>query len=456
MAREIPDETILRSRDDVVAWFEAGCKPKDRFRVGTEHEKTPFFRTDRRPVPYDGARGIHSLLDGMEGLLGWEPIWDGGAIIGLYDVRPDAPSGAISLEPGGQFELSGAPVETIHQTCAELQAHLSQVKEVADPLGIGFLSLGFSPIWTLAETPVMPKSRYHTMVRVLPKADSRGLDMMFRTCTVQANLDYATEADMVQKYRLAIALQPIATALFANSPFTEGKPNGFLSYRSEIWRHTDPQRGGMIPFIFEPGMGFEAYADYVLDLPIYFLKRGSYYHEVGGRSFRDLIEGRIPGFSATLADWTIHLSTIFPEVRLKRYLETRGADAGPREMISALPALFVGLLYDDGVLDQAWQMVKDWSAQERQALRDDVPRLGLKATIRNRSVRDIARDTLALAREGLERRRHVDERGSDETVYLAPLEEIVDSGRTRAEVLLERYHGPWRGNLDPIFEEMAY
>jgi glutamate--cysteine ligase len=456
MAREVPDDMTIRSRNDVVAWFEDGSKTRAQFRIGTEHEKTPFFRADRRPVPYDGQNGIHAILEGMEGLLGWEPIWDGGSIIGLYDVRQDGPGGAISLEPGGQFELSGAPVETIHQTCSELQAHLMQVKQIADPLGIGFLSLGHSPVWTRAETPVMPKSRYHTMVRVLPRADERGLDMMFRTCTVQANLDYASEADMVLKLRVALALQPIATALFANSPFTEGKPNGFLSMRSEIWRHTDPRRGGMLPFVFEEGMGFDRYVDYAIDLPIYFLKRGSYYHEVGGATFRDLIEGRVPGFSATMADWTIHLSTIFPEVRLKRYLETRGADAGPRDMIAALPALFAGLLYDDGVLDQAWQMVKDWSAEERQSLRDAVPREGLKATLRNRSARDISRDVLALAHEGLARRARKDERGQDERIYLAPLDDIVESGRTRAEILLDRFHGSWRGSVDPVYDEMAY
>lgn len=456
MARDVTDRTPIGSRDELVAWFEAGNKPRDAFRLGTEHEKFPFYRDTRQPVPYEGPRGIRALLEGMEGLLGWEPIWDGEAIIGLYDVTG---GGAISLEPGGQFELSGAPVESVHQTCAELQAHLMQVKTIADPLGIGFLALGHSPLWSLADTPVMPKGRYRIMANYMPKVGTRGLDMMFRTSTVQVNLDFASEADMVAKLRVSLALQPLATALFANSPFTEGRLNGMLSMRSEIWRDTDNARAGMMPFAFEDGMGFEAYVDYALEVPMYFVKRGATYHDVAGASFRDLLEGRLtqlPGERATMSDWANHLSTIFPEVRLKRYLEMRGADAGPRDMLAALPALFVGLLYDDAALDQAWQMVKDWSAEERQALRDAVPQIGLSATIRNRSLREIGRDVLALSREGLARRAMLDERGLDETVYLAPLQAIVDSGRTRAQDLIDCYDGPWRGNVDPVFDEMAY
>src|SRR5258708_7620159 len=345
MARDQVDMTPLRSRDELVAWFEQGCKPRSQFPIGTEHEKFAFTVESRRPVPYEGRRGIRALLDGMQHLLGWEPIMEGPSIIGLFDVTG---GGAISLEPGGQFELSGAPVETVHQTAAELMAHLAQVREVARPLRIRFLGIGMTPKWMRADMPTMPKGRYKIMTDYMPKVGRLGLDMMYRTCTVQTNLDYSSEADMVKKLRVSLALQPIATALFANSPFTEGKPNGLLSFRSEIWRDTDNARSGMLPFAFEDGMGFERYVDYALDVPMYFVKRGERYVDVAGQSFRDLMAGRLPvmpGARATISDWANHLSTIFPEVRLKRYLEMRGADNGPWQRLPALPAFWVGLLY---------------------------------------------------------------------------------------------------------------
>ncbi len=331
MARDVVDGEIIESRDALAAWFEKGCKPSGPFRVGTEHEKILFYREGLKPVPYAGDRGVGALLETMNVQLGWERIEDSGHLIGLYDGGSGA---AISLEPGGQFELSGAPFDTAHETAAELARHTEVCKSVAEPFGMSALSLGMSPKWTLAETPVMPKSRYDIMRRYMPRVGTRGLDMMFRTATVQANLDYRDEKDMVAKLRVGLALQPAITALFANSPFTDGKLNGFLSMRSEIWRHTDPHRTGTLPFAFEPGMGFERYVDYALDVPLYFLKRGSTYIDVAGASFRDLLEGRLaaaPGERATLADWENHLSTIFPEVRLKRYLEMRGADVGPPE-----------------------------------------------------------------------------------------------------------------------------
>ncbi len=328
MARDTVDMTPIESRDELVAWIEKGVKPKERFRVGTEHEKFGFYRDTHAPVPYEGPRGIEALLKGMEGLLGWEPIEDDGKIIGLADVTG---GGAISLEPGGQFELSGAPLDTIHQTCAEAHAHFAQVREIAEPLGIGFLGLGMSPKWSRAETPVMPKSRYQIMTRYMPKVGTLGLDMMYRTSTVQANLDFSSEADMVKKLRVSLAWQPVATAIFANSPFTEGKLNGYLSFRSAVWMDTDNQRAGMLPFAFEDGMGFERYVDYALDVPMYFIKRGDTYVDVAGSSFRDLLAGKnpaAPGERAVLSDWVNHVGTIFPEVRLKRYLEMRGADSG--------------------------------------------------------------------------------------------------------------------------------
>jgi glutamate--cysteine ligase len=456
MARDQIDMTPIETRDELVAWFAAGSKPKSQFRIGTEHEKFVFTVDGHRPVPYETRRGIRTLLEGMQHLLGWEPIIEDGNIIGLFDVTG---GGAISLEPGGQFELSGAPVETVHQTSAELMAHLAQVREVARPLGIGFLGLGMTPNWSRAEIPMMPKGRYRIMTAYMPKVGKLGLDMMYRTCTVQTNLDFASEADMVKKLRVSLALQPVATAMFANSPFTEGKPNGFLSFRSEIWRDTDPDRSGMLPFAFEPGMGFERYVDYALDVPMYFVKRGDRYVDVAGLSFRDLMQGRLaalPGERATISDWANHISTIFPEVRLKRYLEMRGADGGPWRRLPALPAYWAGILYDDRSLDAAWELVKDWTSGQRQKLRDDVPKLGFAATIAGRTILQLATATLALAEQGLARRRRLDANGQDESRYLRPIQEFVARGITPAEELLQKFHSEWQGSVDPVFREYAY
>jgi len=456
MARDQIDMTPLETRDELVAWFEAGCKPKSQWRVGTEHEKFVFTLHDHKPVPYAGRQSIRALLDGMHGLLGWEPIMEGENIIGMFDVTG---GGAISLEPGGQFELSGAPFDNVHQTAAELFAHLAQVREVAKPLGLGFLGLGMTPSWSRADMPVMPKGRYKIMTNYMPKVGTRGLDMMYRTCTVQANLDFSSEADMVKKLRVSLALQPVATALFANSPFTEGCPNGYLSARSEIWRDTDNNRAGMLPFAFEDGMGFERYVDYALDVPMYFIKRGDQYIDASGKSFRDFFAGKLdimPGEKPTLSDWANHLSTIFPEVRLKRYLEMRGADGGPWRRLPSLSAYWVGIFYDDDALDACWQMVKDWTAQERQKLRDDVPKLGFRAEIRGRNVLTLAQETLRVSAKGLSRRKRLDRNGRDETRYLRPLEESIARGITPAEELLEKFHGEWGGNVDRIYDEFAY
>src|SRR5947199_637177 len=456
MARDQVDMTPIETREELIAWFEAGSKPRWHFRIGTEHEKFAFTVEGYNPVPYEGRRGIKALLEGMQHLLGWERSVEDGNIIGLFDVTG---GGAISLEPGGQFELSGAPVETVHQTATELMAHLAQVKEVARPLGIGFLGIGMTPDWTRADMPMMPKGRYRIMTAYMPKVGTLGLDMMYRTCTVQTNLDFSSEADMVKKLPVSLALQPVATAMFANSPFTEGKPNGFVSFRSEIWRDTDPDRSGMLPWAFESGMGFERYVDYALDVPMYFVKRGQRYIDVAGQSFRDLLAGKLPGLPgerATLSDWANHVSTIFPEVRLKRYLEMRGADGGPWRRLPALPAYWVGLLYDDDVLDAAWDLVKDWTAEERQTLRDEVPKLGFKARIGQQSVLDLAKATLGLAEQGLARRRRHDRAGHDETHYLRPIQEFVARGMTPAEELLEKFHGPWQGSVDAIYKEYAY
>jgi glutamate--cysteine ligase len=448
---------IIASRDELVAELEAGGKPASGWRIGTEHEKFCFYKKDYSPVPYEGERGIAALLSGLQQRCG-EPVLEQGNIIALQ--RQDcSKGGVISLEPGGQLELSGPPLENVHQTYEEARQHIIEVKEVGGELGIGFLGLGFSPKWTLAETPVMPKERYRIMARYMPKVGKLGLDMMFRTATVQVNLDFGNESDMVKKLRVGLALQPIATAIFANSPFTEGNPNGFQSYRAEIWRDTDPDRTGMLPFAFEDGMGFERYVDYALDVPMYFVYRDGRYLDVAGSSFRDFLAGKLtalPGMRPTLEDWRDHLTTLFPDVRLKRFLEMRGADAGTLSALWALPALWVGLLYDNDMLDAAYALIKDWTSIERQVLRDSVPRLGLATPFRKSGVLDIAREVVMLAETGLKRRQRLDLKGNDESLALLPVIELLEQGRSPADLLLADYKNDWKGNIDKVFEARAF
>jgi len=448
------NDPIIESRDQLIAAFSRGAKPKDRWRIGTEHEKFVYSRKDHHAPSYGEQGGIHTLLIGLT-RYGWNPVFEGENIIALSGA-----DGTVSLEPAGQLELSGAPLDNLHQTCAETSRHLEQVKYVGDMLGLGFLGLGMWPDKTREELPIMPKGRYDIMLRHMPRVGTMGLDMMLRTCTIQTNLDYGSEADMVKKFRVSLALQPLATALFANSPFTEGRPNGFLSYRSHIWSDTDPGRTGMLPFVFEESFGYERYADYALDVPMYFVYRDGKYIDAAGQSFRDFLDGRLPalpGEKPTEKDWEDHLSTAFPEVRLKSFLEMRGADGGPWNRICALPALWVGLLYDQGALDAAWDLVKDWSMEERQILRDSVPKLALDAPIAgNRKLRDIAAEVLNIARGGLSARARLNASGDNETGYLAPLDEIVASGQTHAERLLARYHGEWQGDLSKIYAEESF
>ena len=448
--------TPIESKAQLIEELSSGCKPKDEWRIGTEHEKFGFLTDTLEPVPYDGERSIKALLEGLRDRFAWAGVYEGDNIIALSD--PDG-LGNVSLEPGGQFELSGAPLRTVHETCEEVHEHLAEVREIGDRLGIGFLGLGASPLWTRIETPVMPKGRYGIMAPYMDKVGTLGRDMMFRTCTVQVNLDFASEADMVKKLRVSLALQPVATALFANSPFLEGKPNGFLSFRSEVWRHTDNDRSGMLPFAFEDGMGFERYVDYALDVPMYFVMRNGQYINTAGESFRAFLDGKLPqlpGEKPVVKDWADHLTTIFPEVRLKKYLEMRGTDSGPWRTLCALPALWVGLLYEQSSLDAAWDLVKDWTAEERQRLRDDVPRLGLKAKIRGTSVQDIAKEILGVSREGLDVRSEHGCKGRSEAAFLDVLQEIADSGMTPAENLLDLYNTSWGGDVTRVFRDFAY
>jgi glutamate--cysteine ligase len=438
----------------LVSHLEAGCKPKKDWRIGTEHEKFGYTQDDLRPLPYEGERSVRALLEGLARNFGWEPLLEQGRPIALQRGRAN-----ITLEPGGQFELSGAPVRTLHETCCEVNEHLDQVKSVAAPLGIGMLGLGFQPKWRRDQIPWMPKGRYQIMREYMPKKGRLGLDMMLRTCTIQVNLDFSSEADMVKKFRVGLALQPVATALFANSPFTEGKPNGFVSYRSHIWTDTDPDRCGILPFVFEDGMGFERYVEHVLDVPMYFVYRDGQYIDAAGQSFRDFLKGRLPalpGEVPTISDWNDHLTTLFPEERLKRFLEMRGADGGPWRSLCALPALWVGVLYHDATLDAAWDWVKNWTLEDHEYLRAEVPRRGLKTPFRGGTVQDLAGEMLSLAEIGLQNRAMEDWAAQDERQFLTALRAIVEAGRTPAEVLLECYERRWKGSVDPVFHEFAY
>ncbi len=446
-------EAITDARP-LIDYMEAGCKPAETWRIGTEHEKFAYRMDDLRPLDYDGERGIRALLEGMV-RFGWEPVLEAGNIIALK--KPDLSS--ITLEPGGQVELSGAPLDTLHETCAEVAGHLKQVKEIARAMDIRFLGLGYQPKWPLSEIPWMPKGRYAIMRRYMATKGTMGLEMMISTCTVQVNLDFCSEASMVEMFRVSMALQPVATALWANSPFKEGKPAGFLSLRSHTWTDTDNDRCGTLPFVFEDGFGFERYVDYMLDVPMYFVYRDGTYIDAAGQSFRDFLAGRLPalpGQRPTITDWESHLTIAFPEVRLKQFLEMRGADGGPWGRLCALPAFWVGLLYDADGRRAAWDLVKDWSEEEHQGLRREVPRLALNTPFRKGTVGDLALEVLEIAHEGLRRRARLDGLGLDESHFLIPLFQIAESGLTPAEELLAAYERRWHGNVDPVFMEYAY
>ncbi len=448
------ESPLIESREDLLGVFSGGEKPREAWLIGTEHEKFVYHLSDHRAPSYDEPGGIRDLLVGMTE-FGWSPVVENGNVIAL-----SGPDGTISLEPAGQLELSGAALSNLHQTCAEAGRHLQQAKAIGERLGVGFLGLGMWPDKARSDLAVMPKGRYQIMLDYMPKVGSLGLDMMLRTCTIQVNLDYSSEADMVAKFRVGLALQPVATALFANSPLTEGKPNGYLSYRSHIWEDTDGGRTGMLPFVFEPGFGYERYLDYALDVPMYFVFRDGKYIDVAGESFRDFLDGKLPqlpGEKPRLTDFTDHLSTAFPEVRLKSFLEMRGADGGHWGKICALPALWVGLLYDDQAMGSAWELVKHWTIEEREELRRSVPKLGLKAPLpRGGTVHELARQAVDIAAGGLTRRAQLNSAGDNEGGFLDPLHDIVATGLTPAERMLDRFHNQWRGDVSRIYEELSF
>lgn len=446
----------IEHHSQLAEYLAKGCKPKSDWRIGTEHEKFGYCRDSLKPLPYDGPRSIRAMLEGLRDRFGWSPVEEQGKLIGL-----ERDGANISLEPGGQFELSGAPLETIHQTCDEVNSHLAEVKSVADEIGVGFIGLGAAPEWSEAEMPMMPKGRYRLMTDYMDRVGTHGKQMMYRTCTVQVNLDFSSEADMVKKLRVALALQPVATALFANSPFFEGKPNGMKSWRSRIWRGLDDSRTGMLPFAFEEGMGFERYVEWVLDVPMYFVYRDGKYIDALGQSFRDFLRGELPalpGEKPTLSDWADHLTTVFPEARVKKFIEMRGADGGPWRRLCALPAFWVGLTYDQGALDAAWDLVKGWDADTREALRVAAAEQGLQAKVGGLSMHDLARQAVEIAEAGLKARARPGAGGlvPDETHFLNALKESVETGRTPADELLAEYHGEWGGDLSRIYAAHSY
>ncbi|NRB17742.1 MAG: glutamate--cysteine ligase [Rhodobacteraceae bacterium] len=446
----------IEHHSQLAEYLAEGCRPKSDWRIGTEHEKFGYCKDSLKPLPFAGERSIVAVLQGLRDSYGWSEVTEGGNLIGL-----EKDGANVSLEPGGALELSGAPLETIHETCDEVNIHLREVKDIADKIGVGFIGLGAAPIWNHDEMPLMPKGRYQLMNDYMGKVGTMGRDMMRRTTTVQVNLDFGSESDMVQKLRVALALPPVATALFANSPFFEGKPNGHKSWRSKIWRHLDEARTGMLPFAFDEGFGFEAYADYALDVPMYFVYRDGVYINALGMSFRDFLKGELPalpGEKATLSDWADHLTTAFPEARIKKYMEMRGADGGPWRRLCALPAFWVGLMYDQSALDGAWDLVKGWDAETREGLRVAASQSGLQAQVGDIKMIDLAREVVAISEAGLKARARPGAGGlvPDETHFLNALKDSLDSGKVPADELLERYHGDWGGDLTRIYGEYSY
>ncbi len=447
---------LIEHHSQLADYLASGCKPKQDWRIGTEHEKFGYCKDTLRPLPYEGTRSIYAVLAGLRDRFSWDPVTEGGHLIGLTKG-----SANISLEPGGALELSGAPLETIHQTCDEVNDHLREVKSIADEIGVGFIGLGAAPHWSHAQMPLMPKGRYKLMDAYMDKVGTMGTTMMRRTCTVQVNLDFGSEADMVQKLRVALALQPVATALFANSPFFEGAVNGHKSWRSRVWRDLDADRTGMLPFVFEEGFGFEAWVQYALDVPMYFVYRDGVYVDALGMSFRDFLNGKLPalpGECPTLSDWADHLTTVFPEARIKKFIEMRGADGGPWRRLCALPGFWVGLMYDQTALDAAWDLVKGWDTETREALRVAAAEHGLHAQVGSINMRELSRHVLSICEAGLKARAQPGAGGlvPDETHFLNALQESVDSGQVPADELLERYHGDWQGDLNRIYAEYSY
>ena len=445
----------IQKKSELISYFYEGCKPPSQWKVGTEHEKFPFHIQSHTPVSYDEENGIKVFLTNLLS-LGGEAICEKNNIIGIQYQD----GSTITLEPGGQLELSGAPLETIHETCLEVHDHLNKVKKASEPLSIGFFGMGAHPATHKQNTPIMPKSMRYTYMREhFPTKGIHGTDMMLNTCTVQANYDFSSEEDMSKKVRVAMALQPIVTALFACSPFWEGHPTPYKSFRSHIWKHTDPDRCGILPFVFDTGFGFESYTDYALNVPLFTIKRNNNIIKATHYTFQDFMDGKIveiDGELPTIQDWEEHLTTLFPEVRIKKYIEMRGADCGPSKAICALPAFWTGLLYNGDALDQAYEYIQSWTYDQVNELSHDVSTKGLQAQIKNKSTLEVAKDILDISISGLRKRKKLNTHQLDETIYLDPLLWTCQIGKTPAEEILKLYYDKWGQNIDHIYAHMAY
>jgi len=436
---------------DLVAFARAGEKPRAEWRVGTEHEKIGLLASGPRPLPYEGENGIEGILAAAARETGWSEVRESGRLIAL-----EGDGASITLEPGGQLELSGAPLRTVFETRAELTRHLDVIRRVSEPRGVVWVALGAHPFHDVHETPNVPKARYTVMRRYLPAHGELALHMMHLCATVQANFDYASEADMAAKLRTAMGVSPLVSALFANSPLHLGKPSGYVSRRVHVWRHVDPDRCGMLPFVFEPGFGYAQYVEWALDVPMFFVLHDGAYRPVNGFSFRRYLAEGHEGKRATLQDWNLHLTTLFPEVRLKQFLEVRGADAGTPEMTCALPALWKGILYDARACDEAWQLVADWSFSEREASLEEVARRGLGARVAGRPVLPLARELVEISRRGLARIADGGDGAPDERGFLDPLAALAERGRSPGDEVLARWEGAWRGSPERLIEYARY
>ena len=447
---------LIEHYGQLAEYLNAGCKPKEDWKIGTEHEKFGYVKDSFAPLPYDGRCSIKAMLQGLRDTYNWSEILEGGNIIGLTKEGAN-----VSLEPGGQLELSGAPLDSIHETCDEVNQHLSEVRDIADKIGAGFLGLGAAPEWSHEEMPMMPKGRYKLMTDYMDRVGTHGTQMMYRTCTVQVNLDFSSEEDMIKKMRVGLALQPVATALFANSPFFEGKLNNHKSWRSRVWRDLDEDRTGMLPFVFEQDFGFDAWTEYVLDVPMYFVYRDGKYIDALGQSFRDFLKGKLPalpGEKPKISDWADHLTTVFPEARVKQFIEMRGADGGPWRRLCALPAFWVGLMYDQDSLDSAWDICKTWDASTREEMRIAASEDGVSANVNGISMLSLAKELVDISRSGLKNRARSGNGGlvPDECHFLNSIEEVIETGKSPACDLINKYENEWGKDLKNIYKEYSY
>lgn len=440
----------ILQKSQLIEFFARQCKPQDQWKIGIEFERFAYDKKKLKPLPYSGRTSTTTFLQELAKKYNWQPVMEGQNIIAL---KRDQQS--ITLEPGGAIELSGAPLPSVHHCCKSVNIHMQETADIGEQLGVGFLTLGFDPKWNRGDFTWVPKSRYDIMREYMPRVGNMGIDMMQRTATVQVNLDYASESDMVQKSRIGLALQPIIGAIFSNSPFMNGRVSGFQSYRNYVWLDTDAARTGDLPFMFDGDGGFEKYVDYLLDVPMYFVLRDGQYIDATGQSFRDFMVGKLPalpGEFATIEDWQNHTTCVFPIVRLKPWIEMRGADGGSWQYLCALPALWTGLLYDVDAQQATTDLIKDWAADERRSLHLDTPKAGLQTKFRRGTVANIAKQILTIAEHGLQRRNFRDKNGADETYFLDPLKEILDSGKTQSDLLIEKFQGEWGGKIDRIFK----